>query len=162
MPLELLQELYSIMVFLYEKKKVGGGDVRVKYRDIPLRHGFLLIELICALGLLSVVSLVMAHALTTILFLQHDALRRLTALSVAHNHIESWVANGASVITPQFTPPSTYSALSNDTSVKLTCEKVPTTIIGFEMVKVVATWQSPYGRTESTELYAGVTRAVKK
>ncbi|MCX5924790.1 MAG: prepilin-type N-terminal cleavage/methylation domain-containing protein [Candidatus Dependentiae bacterium] len=138
--------------------------MRVKYRDIPLRHGFLLIELICALALLSVVSLVIAHALTTILFLQHDALRRFTALSVAHNHIESWVAHGTCIGASQFTQEFTQEsiALSKDTSIKLTCEKVPTTIIGFEMVKVVATWQSPYGRTESTELYAGVARAVKK
>ena len=63
-----------------------------RYRRSYRLKGFLLIEALCSLALLSMVILLMARVSTSLFFLYQDGLRRLHALTYAQLYIESWIA----------------------------------------------------------------------
>lgn len=138
------------------------------------KQGYLLIEALCALALLSMLTLFAAHGHITALFLQQDGLRRLAALSVAQNYIEQWLATqdnpqvqvmgedyrkNKSAQKKNIKKEVSGMSISKDNRIMLESYLVPHTLSHalptFNLIKVKVTWQPCHGKAETIELYAG-------
>jgi hypothetical protein len=124
--------------------------------------GFLLIEALCSLALFALVTLIFAHWYTTIVLLQQDGLRRLTALAQIQNYVENRYMVSIA---------DTHEEKQQHTKQGITISHAPVLIDqpGFRLITITARWPSVYRQanhdtdhegTELTQLCVGVAHAV--
>lgn len=106
------------------------------------RVGFLLVEMACALFLVSMMSLVLARSYYTMSRIEQDSIRRLQALSLVQECAEKCIAKQ-------------NHERSGECLVALTTTKMSSEQPGFVLTKITARWPTVCGGEQSITTYVG-------